>query len=236
MLITYECMTPDYIEAQPYPCSQRKMSLSREFWEQPRHLLTPSPTWELGMDSPSLSDWLRSQSPRPGDLWVMSLWPWLLFWYNSRWIPCDVPENLSYSKSFLLPGLCWPLFCHLWEFTGVRLWLEEGEWYWRQEEGALSSHTNPPITLTLFSLQVLPAILAPRPWVHRRPCPPGSPWTAAPATPTPQWVPRELWVQWGPPSMPWALHIVSSLLPWAHPRGHWQPLQDSIWWPRLALR
>lgn len=29
------------IEAQPYPCSQSKMSLSREFWEQPGHLLTP---------------------------------------------------------------------------------------------------------------------------------------------------------------------------------------------------
>lgn len=63
------------IEAQPYPCSQSKMSLSREFWEQPGHLLTPPPTWEFGTDSPSLSDWLRSQSPQPGDLWVMSPWP-----------------------------------------------------------------------------------------------------------------------------------------------------------------
>ena len=60
------------IEVQPYPCSQSKMSLNRGFWEQPIHLPTPSPTWEFGIDLPSLSDWLRSQSPWPGDLWIMS--------------------------------------------------------------------------------------------------------------------------------------------------------------------
>ena len=144
------------IELQPYPCSHSKMSLNRGFWEQPRHLPTPSPTWEFGMDLPSLSDWLRSQSPRPGDLWIMSPWPRLLFWYNSRHIPCGAPENLSYNKSFLLPGLCWPLFYQLWEFTGVQVWLEEGEWYRRQKEGTLSSYTIPvlpwpPITFDFFS-------------------------------------------------------------------------------------